>query len=69
MGPNGRIVLGERQEMPGIQELLGLLELAAMKGERLVAVKLDYKAAFKRVKVDEFSSRHLCFKVAGEWKR
>ena len=50
VGPNKGIVLTEKQEMPGIQEMMAILEFLGDEADDWICIKLDYKAAFKRVK-------------------
>ena len=44
-------------------EVMGVMEWAYLHGVPLMALKLDYKAAFKRVRVREEDTWLLCYKV------
>lgn len=47
-GVNPKVVLPERTELPGIQDLMGILA-SDIVGEKVVGVKIDIKSAFKRI--------------------
>ena len=69
VGPKFNIRIPERQELPSIQDVMAVLQYFEDRGIEPSAVKIDFKAAFERVRVREEDTWMLTFRVAEEWRR
>lgn len=69
VGPNPTIRIFEQQEMPTITDLEAVLAYMRERSVSVPGIKIDFKTAFKRVRVRSQDSWKLGFKVGDQWRR
>ena len=65
-GLNPKSILPEHCELPGIQDLIGILRSGVL-GDELVGLKVDVKSAFRRIKTLPTDWKKNVFVLDGKW--